>query len=291
MSRRFAVLADIHGNIEALEAVLGAVDLHKPDVLVVLGDTIGYGPNPRECLTRVCAAADVLLVGNHEREAVDPDPGLSGESREAIHWAVGQVNDLDAWQSIVSRMRSQGIAKQACQQFDGRTWVHASPASPVEQYIWPGYRNHYLPHSDQIDARLREFLAAFPTEHGFFAHTHAPAVMAEHQHHRIFNPYIAEGFQWHRVHTFQGAGMLYVVPDGPGAIEGLSGRKMAINPGSVGQPRFCGDPRASYAIYDGDRVSFHRVPYDIEQTRAKLLALPISEDNRKELAERLVTGV
>jgi len=84
--------------------------------------------------------------------------------------------------------------------------------------------------------------------------------------------------------------MLYVVPEGPGAIEGLEGRKAAINPGSVGQPRFCGDPRASYAIYDGDRLTFHRVTYDVERTQAKLLCLPIGEENRQELAGRLSKG-
>jgi len=65
----WAILSDIHGNLEALEAVLADAAAQGAEKIAILGDTIDYGPNPLECLAHA-AKADVWLVGNHEEEAV-----------------------------------------------------------------------------------------------------------------------------------------------------------------------------------------------------------------------------
>jgi hypothetical protein len=66
---------------------------------------------------------------------------------------------------------------------------------------------------------------------------------------------------------------------------------MAVNVGSVGQPRRLGDNRASYVLYDGDDLEFRRVEYPWMRTAAKLAALPIDEDEKRDLIERLEKGI
>jgi diadenosine tetraphosphatase ApaH/serine/threonine PP2A family protein phosphatase len=67
---RVAVVSDIHGNLHALEAVLADVDAQHPDELWCLGDVVGYGPRPNECVALVRERATLALVGNHDLAAV-----------------------------------------------------------------------------------------------------------------------------------------------------------------------------------------------------------------------------
>ena len=68
---RIAVLSDIHGNEEALDAVLGFLDTEGVDRTLCLGDVIGYGPAPSECLAKVQQHCDVVVAGNHEHAILD----------------------------------------------------------------------------------------------------------------------------------------------------------------------------------------------------------------------------
>src|SRR5262245_10780476 len=63
---RIAVVSDIHSNLHALEAVLEAVDLEQPDAIWCLGDVVGYGPKPEECLRIVEEQSALCLAGNHD---------------------------------------------------------------------------------------------------------------------------------------------------------------------------------------------------------------------------------
>src|SRR5215468_4319962 len=64
---QIALLADVHGNLEALDAVLRALDRTAPQAkLVCAGDVVGYGPNPEECLERLSERGAVIVLGNHE---------------------------------------------------------------------------------------------------------------------------------------------------------------------------------------------------------------------------------
>lgn len=284
-----AVLADIHGNLEALEAVLRDLEPLHPARVVVLGDTVGYGPDPRACLERASELADVLLAGNHEKELLFPSDEMTDEAQEALRWTAAQLAGSAAWEQLAARIREQG-SEAARATLEGCLFVHGSPQYPTEQYIWPAHECQYLVFNDQIDARLADFLEEFDLLHSFFAHTHAPAVLTAYDNHELFDPYRCSGLAWHGRHSFVGPTMLYVVPLGSPRIEGLAGRKVAINPGSVGQPRFVGDPDASYALYDGDAVSFRRVPYDRAATCRKLAALPFDEETREFFIERLERG-
>ena len=283
--RRVALLSDVHANLEALEAVLRDVDAQRPDVVAVLGDTINYGPNPRECLELVDRVADVVLAGNHEKEAADPQPDeLEGDAREMLEWTLAQLHGLHPWERLREEIRARGPAT-AQARLDGLHLVHASATKPFEQYVWPGHPHHHLHLNDQLDAYLGELLAGFDAAHSAVGHTHAPAVLTAYAERHLF-PISAD---WNRRFTFIGPTTVFYVPQGELRLEGLSGRKVVLNPGSVGQPRDR-DPRACWALYDGDAVWFRRVEYDHRRTAAGIRALPLRLDTRRYFADRLELG-
>lgn len=90
---RIAVIADVHGNLEALETVLADIKTSKPDRVVSLGDVVGYGANPQECCTLVQAIAHDTIMGNHDAAAVDIiDTGdFNDEARQGIEWTREQL--------------------------------------------------------------------------------------------------------------------------------------------------------------------------------------------------------
>lgn len=283
--QRIAFISDVHANLEALTAVLRDVDAARPDLLVSLGDTINYGPDPRECLRLVDEAADIVLAGNHEKEAAAPEPDeLEGDARELLDWTVRQLEGLHAWERMREDLLARGAAA-AQHRHQGLHFVHASASKPFAQYVWPGHPQHHLHLNAQLDKYLVELLDAFDATHSFVGHTHTPSVLTSYEHRELF----PIQFEWNRRFTFLGPRTLFYVPQGSRQLEGLAGKKVVINPGSVGQPRD-GNPDASWALYDGDTIDFRRVPYEHARTAAKLRALPVSLDTRRYFADRLAEG-
>src|SRR5947208_1221672 len=94
-----AILSDIHGNLEALQAVLQDIALHNVEAIYCLGDLVGYGPNPRECLD-LAMHWSVVLRGNHDQAALFDPEGFSPPARQSILWARPQIDapvpDADA---------------------------------------------------------------------------------------------------------------------------------------------------------------------------------------------------
>lgn len=283
--RKFALISDVHANLEALEAVLRDVEAQSPDVVVVLGDSINYGPNPRECLTLLAMHADIMIAGNHEKEAALPMPDeMEDDAREILAWTVKQIEGLRAWERLRSAILSDGDAA-AQQRIDGLHFVHASAARPYVQYVWPGHPQHHLHLNDQLDIYLGQLLAGFDSTHSFVGHTHVPAILTAYANYKIF-PVSPD---WNRRFTFVGPNTIFYVPAGDCRIEDLAGRKLVINPGSVGQPRD-NSPAASWALYDGASIEFRRVPYDHATTAAKIRGLPLSDATRSFFADRLAKG-
>jgi diadenosine tetraphosphatase ApaH/serine/threonine PP2A family protein phosphatase len=86
---RYAVVSDVHSNIEALDAVFA--QLREDDKLLCLGDIVGYGPNPNECVEKIRARATATVLGNHDVAAID-NFGLAyfnPAAREAMKWTQG----------------------------------------------------------------------------------------------------------------------------------------------------------------------------------------------------------
>ena len=70
----FAILSDIHGNLEALTAVLADIDRHGVDRIVCLGDLVGYGPDPVACIDLVRQRCEVVILGHFDQEVMfDPE--------------------------------------------------------------------------------------------------------------------------------------------------------------------------------------------------------------------------
>ncbi len=149
---RIAVLSDIHANLPALDAVLGA--LGSVDAVWHLGDVVGYGPHPDEVVARLRSIDAVGVRGNHDAAALDPEMAewFNPDARLAIEWTAGRI--APATRTWLAALPDRRLA-------DGITLVHGSPRDPTWEYVaTPG--------------AAIENLAAFATLHLLFGHTHVP---------------------------------------------------------------------------------------------------------------------
>jgi predicted phosphodiesterase len=125
---RIAVISDIHANLHALEAVLAEVDAAEVDELWCLGDLVGYGPRPNECVEVVRARADVCLAGNHDLAVLgEADLALFvGEAEAAARWTREVLEDGNA--SYLASLKPAATR-------DRVSLAHGSPTDPVWEYI------------------------------------------------------------------------------------------------------------------------------------------------------------
>jgi predicted phosphodiesterase len=236
---RIGILGDIHSNLEALEAVVHRMREDGVDHWVQVGDIVGYGPQPRECLDLVRRLGCTVCMGNHDAAVVgmlDTDY-FNAYARIAIEWTRAQMRpgDVDYLRGL------QLVVKQ-----HGYTLVHGTLHMP-EMF---GYV------LTQVEAK--ESLRHQDTLIGFVGHSHVPALYIERPNMR---PQELEVIYESEIES---------------TIEGAS--KILLNVGSVGQPRD-EDPRAAYALVDTEtkRVSVRRVTYDIRSTQAKIRAMGLPE--------------
>ena len=125
---RYAVLSDVHGNLEALEVVLAHASGLRPDVYLCLGDTVGYGPDPDACARRVQSLGGPAVAGNHDRAAAGTldISAFTPLARSAIAWTGGAIaEETRRWLAGLPE-RVVGPAFLA---------VHGSPRDPIEEYI------------------------------------------------------------------------------------------------------------------------------------------------------------
>ena len=130
---RVAVISDIHGNAQALQAVLAAIEAEAPDAVWCLGDTVGYGPRPNECCSLVQEAADVCLVGNHDLLALGTEVCESDFNARREHggrWTKRHARRAVARAS--SRASSRRLDSSRAELF------HASARDPVWEYVLGG---------------------------------------------------------------------------------------------------------------------------------------------------------
>lgn len=232
VSRR-AIISDIHGNLEALEAVLADIDSQDVTAIVCLGDMVGYGPNPCECLD-VAEQFSLTLLGNHDQAVLFDPEGFSSGAEKAIFWTRKQLERHDAKPETERRLRFIAELDRTHRE-NGFQFLHASPRDPINEYVFP---------EDVYHAAKMESLFSMVEGVCFQGHTHVPGVFTTEPR---FLPAseLGHGFALR-----------------PGA-------KAMINVGSVGQPRDC-DWRASYAILDDGVVRFRRVEYDVRATVDKI---------------------
>jgi predicted phosphodiesterase len=249
---RILLFSDIHSNLEALEACLAAAPAY--DIVVNLGDTVGYAANPNEVIARCRTIGSVFVRGNHDKavsglmdlEDFNPTAGL------ATLWTRDQLTPENLeW----LRTLPQGPVR--IEELPGVQFVHGSALDEDEYLV------------TARDAMAPLLIDSMPVT--FFGHTHLQGgFVAQGAAGETFRPAYRtigqpESFHW-RLHRSE---------------------RYLINPGSVGQPRD-GDWRSGFAIFDSDAwaVTFYRVPYNLRVAQDKILAANLPQ----RLATRLATG-
>lgn len=230
---RIAVLTDIHANREALEAVLEAVDALAPDHIVVLGDLVGYGPDPEfavETVARLVSDGALCVLGNHDEAALAERDSMTPNAREAMRWTRGRLDD--AHRAFLAGL-PLSITRFGCQ------WVHASAWRPESwDYV--------------TDAQAAARCLSASTESLICCgHTHKPAVFYSHPS-RPPTPF---------------------VPRDEAAAPLLSRRRHVVVVGAVGQPRDGNPAACFglFDLAEAS-VTMRRVPYDSETTASKIKA-------------------
>lgn len=262
----FAIISDIHSNLEALERVLADIQRRGVTEIVCLGDVIGYGPNPKECLDLVRAKCQMCLMGNHDHAVLYEPANFNLPAERACYWTRQLLEDEEDVELRNARWAFLG-ALPVRHTYPDILFVHASPRRPINEYIFPEdvFTNpqKVMANFDRMDRRLC-----------FVGHTHQPGVFLD-------DPYFDPPNE---------------LPDSP--FFEIEDERAIINVGSVGQPRDR-DPRASYVLVyrreeafgneaeslvtaalssSIEQVEFVRLEYDIERTVQKILAEPALDD-------------
>lgn len=193
----YGVFSDVHGNLEALKAVLEFFASKKVAGYLCCGDLVGYGPQPEECVRAVSALPGLrCVVGNHDLAAI---------GRLPLKW-------FNSYATATIEYSRSKLSGQSCKfleslpdkiEADGFTLVHGSPKNPVEEYLLSG---------DQFQESL--------------PHLHTPLCLIGHSHMAF---YISKrGVRFPETVPFQ---------DGEEKVKFEDGLIYAVNAGSVGQPR------------------------------------------------------
>ena len=91
--RATAVISDVHGNLEALEAVLADIQTRGIERIISLGDTLGYGPNPCECLDMIIEKCEWSLMGNHDFAVLYEPTSFNASAEAASFWTRQQLEN------------------------------------------------------------------------------------------------------------------------------------------------------------------------------------------------------
>ncbi len=267
-----AIISDLHGNWPALQVAVADARSRGVQRMVCLGDVVGYGAKPRECLELVMGLIDpastegaglqagFCLMGNHEYALLNSAEDFNPNARAAIEWTRGAISRgidaarADQYWEFLSKLEPLVVEP-------GALYVHGSPRDPVREYMLPR-DSRDTEKMQAVFGRMRAFdqYSAFAC---FVGHSHVPAIFYEDG--RFYRPKQTEG---------------------PYALAASAENRALVNVGSVGQPRD-GDPRLSYAVYDGENVTFVRLEYDVALAQNDIRAVG---ELPAYLAERLEKG-
>jgi predicted phosphodiesterase len=244
---RYLVLSDIHANLEALETVLEAAGAAGWDAVLVLGDLVGYGADPNGVVDKIRGLSPLAVIRGNHDKAACGVDDATTFNPAARQAALWTYQALTAENRQYLRDLPPGPLLVA----DELEICHGAPFDE-DAYIFDG--------SDAWRA-----LESTRSRLCFFGHTHLAV-------------------------AFLRSGEVFeaIVPESPETIvQASDGRRLLVNPGSVGQPRD-GDARAAFAIYD-DRegvVRMRRVEYPIDRAQDKIVAAGLP----RALANRLALG-
>ncbi len=160
---RYAIFSDIHANLEALEAVLAKIDeiaeKEPIDAIWFLGDLVGYGPDPNECIIKLRERTNVIIAGNHDWAAVGKIDleDFSAAARISAEWTAEQLTEEH--RTFLMNLPER-IVKGEC------TLVHGSPFGPLWEYLT----------SEVLAERSFQH---FNTRYCFVGHTHVPVIFQQ----------------------------------------------------------------------------------------------------------------
>lgn len=239
MSQSIAFISDIHGNASAFTEVLKDIRSRNIGKIICIGDIIGYGPEPEECLDLAMEHCDIVLCGNHEYAVMHGAEGFNPVAKSAVDYvrdllqpAVGETDAkrLKRWE-FLKNLDTGYYSDNFCA-------MHGSPRHEVMEYV--------LPSDPEMDPlKLDDIFDAMACKIAFVGHTHYPGVVEDDT--EIF------------LNTIDLDG-IYELEDDVKAI---------INVGSIGQPRDR-DVRACYLEFNGTEAIYRRVTYDIHSTVEKI---------------------
>ena len=157
---RLAIISDIHSNLEALSTALEFIDTRTFDQIVCLGDIVGYGANPKQCLALIQERCKIIIAGNHDRAAADLSAAenFTTNARRAAVWTNGVLSSDE-------RDYLRNLPYTA--ELDDMLFVHGSPYQPEEF-------NYVLSVFDAVSA-MRHFTQKIC----FIGHTHVPGIFTE----------------------------------------------------------------------------------------------------------------
>jgi predicted phosphodiesterase len=235
---RILLVADVHANLAAFRAVLAAAEA-ATDALYCLGDLVGYGPDPAECVELAAEKATLAVAGNHDLAAVGRlgMEAFAGHARRALEYTRGRLSAAARafLETLPLRLDPEGLCL-----------THGSPADPVWTYV--------ISADDAADA-----FAASAAPLILVGHSHLPSVFAAPQERRPGARAISAGY----------------AP--AGLSVDLAPGRLILNPGSVGYPRDAADAHrpessgravARYAVLDtaAARCEFRSAVYDRSET-------------------------
>ena len=230
---QYLILSDMHGNAEALQAVLRRVRRKRFDAVLVLGDLVGYGAGPNQVVEamRDLPGSVYRIRGNHDKVVAGIEDGANF-NHAALAAARWMADHLTAANLRFVRELPRGPLVLP----EGFSICHGSPLDE-DTYVFSMYE-------------AWEIFENYPSDLVFFGHTHVPSLFVHHG-------------RDIRVALLRGE---------TGTISIEPGNRYLINPGSIGQPRDR-DPRASYMTYDSDKriVRWHRVAYPIDRAQQRIL--------------------
>jgi predicted phosphodiesterase len=262
VTMNIAILSDIHGNLDAFEAVLSDIDRNGGvNQYWCLGDTVDSGPEPHQCLERVRRLNALSLIGNHDAAVsgkFDFAKEFPEKMIEVVRWTQSNLADEDKayLNALPIRIETSEF-----------TMVHGSPREPIFEYIL-------------TRKAAQENLYYFKTAFCLVGHTHLPSVFT-------FKPSEkpTEAVVWEKPKPppkDQGppkesgpkkdGGPFAEFAQHPESMIKLGDQLLIINPGSVGLQRDK-DPRAAYAVYheEAKTIELRRVDYDLNSAKQKIL--------------------
>jgi diadenosine tetraphosphatase ApaH/serine/threonine PP2A family protein phosphatase len=230
---RVAAITDVHANLPALEAVIGAIDAAGIDEIWCLGDVVGYGVEPDACTDLVRERCDICLAGNHDLAVLGglDIASFSEAAAAAVEWT--RAHAAERTLEFLRELEPSGERADI-------GLFHASPRDPIWEYVLS---------AEQAEAGMD----ANPQRIGLIGHSHVALFFSR-----------PEG---------DDGGDSRAAQASDGALLDIGQGGWLVNPGSVGQPRDGDPRAAWLELdTEAETACFHRVAYEIERAATPIAA-------------------